>query len=92
MHLHFFVSICDFRIISDLFHDESYLEIYKHSRVFDKYIKMLIAITAEFNVILELLYNCQLKPNWIQWPFYPDLGSTNTLARCFRSILEVQKC
>ena len=54
---------------------------------------MLIAITAEFNnVILELIYNCQLKPNWIRWPFYPDLGSTKPLARCFRSTLEVQKC
>ena len=70
-----------------------YLEIYKHLRVFDKYIEMLIAITTEFNnVILELIYNCQLKPNWIRWPFYPDLGSTKPLARCFRSTLEVQKC
>ena len=32
------VNICDFMIISELFHEESYLEIYKHPRVFDKYI------------------------------------------------------
>ena len=36
---------------------ESYLELYKHPRVFDKYMEILITITTEFyNVILELLY------------------------------------
>ena len=35
-------------IISELFHEESYLEIYKHPRVFDKYME-IITITAEFN-------------------------------------------
>ena len=49
---------------------------------------MLITIISEVN---NTIYNCQSKPNWIQWPFYPDLGSTKPFARCFRSTLEVKK-
>ena len=69
-------------IISELFHEESYLEIYKHPRVFDKYMEILITITAEFNSVT--IYNCHSKPNWIQWPFYLDLGSTKPFCKVFQ--------